>query len=212
MPSERGGTRKSRKPTASSNRKGRYVYMTCGNRASGGTCTNRFRFRLDIAREAVMEQVSEALFSPEAVEALKKTLARLVAERLATRDEEVERLEEQKAACRRKVSAVMQLMMEAKERGDETDDLWAEELAKQKASLEALEEREKELRVGPRLDLSRLTRVVAQAVERQKEGLARVKEPEMIRDALRVLVGEIEARPDGRVPGVQHKPRQPAGD
>lgn len=72
---------------------------------------------------------------------------------------------------------------------DETEELSHAELGKIKGDRDALAEREKELRVGPGLDLSRLTRVVAQAVKRQREGLARVKEPEPIRDALRAPGG-----------------------
>ena len=45
----------------------------------------------------------------------------------------------------------MVLMPEAKERGDETGKLWADGLAKQKANLQALREREKELCIAPAL-------------------------------------------------------------
>ena len=71
--------------------------------------------------------------------------------------------------------------MEAKERGADTDDLWAEELAKQQANLKALEERETELRVGQRLDISRLTRVVARLIGNREPGATRL-ERVLIRD------------------------------
>ncbi len=183
----------------SKNSKGHYIYMTCGARQTGGTCKNSFRFRMDLVRDEMIRQVCEDIFSPEAIDRMRKTITRLAAERLATKDADLEHLEEQKAACQKKISAVMQLMVEAKERGDETDDLWADELGKLKANLAALEEREKELNIGPRLDLSRLTRAIQKTICRQKDGLLGAREPEMVRDGLRLFVGEVEAYPDGRL-------------
>lgn len=57
---------------------------------------------------------------------------------------------------------------------DETGELRHAELGKIKGNRDALAEREKELRVGPRLDLSRLTRAVGEAIERHKEGPLRM--------------------------------------
>lgn len=184
---------------ASTNAKGRYVYMACGNRASGGSCDNSFRFRHDFVKAEVMRQLSEILFTPEATAALKKSITELAIKRLETKDAESQDLEARKAACQRKASAIMALMVEAKERGDETDELWNEELAKQQANLKALQKRVEELETGPRLDIAHLTRVVEQAIERQRRGVIEVKEPERIRNALRVLVGRIVAHPDGRL-------------
>ena len=184
---------------ASANKKGRYVYMTCGNRASGGTCTNRFRFREDIVREELATRLDEVLLSETATDALKKTIKRLVLAQLEGRDAHLEAIEEQRRDCRRRMDAVKKLMVDAVTRGDGTDEVWHEEMAKLKESLDALAEREKELRIGPRLDFSELNRIVDEAVAEQREGLLEVEDAEKVRDALRVLVGRLEAHRDGRL-------------
>ncbi len=161
----------------SNNSKGRYVYMQCGGRNSGGPCDNAFRFRLDIVQVELMRRLADVLFTPETEQALKATITKLAMQRLATKDAELARLDEMRASTERKVEKIMALMLEAAERGDRTDELWARELAKHKASLDALTEREAELTVGPRLDLAHLERVVEQAMRDQKAGLLDVKEP-----------------------------------
>ena len=77
--------------------------------------------------------------------------------------------------------------------------MWHGELAKLKGNPDALAERDKELRIGPRLDFCELNRIVDEAVAEQHESLLDIEEPEKIRGALRVLVGRVEAHADGRL-------------
>jgi DNA invertase Pin-like site-specific DNA recombinase len=184
---------------ASTNRKGRYVYMTCGSRATGGMCNNSFRFRTDLVEPALLHQLADVLFTAEAKDVLAQAVLRLAAEHLAKKDAALEAVEAQKADIRLQMEPVMRLMKEAAARGDRTDRLWAAELARLNASLEALEEHERELTIGPRLDLGLLSQLVQGAVSRKQDEFARMTDPAEIRESLRVLVGRIEAHPDGRL-------------
>jgi len=183
----------------SKNKKGEYVYMACGGRASGGKCENNFRFRQDIVMPEITAQLSEALFTPESEAALKRSIARLAVEQLQQGETENQEIQERIETTRKRISAIIDLMAEAKERGDATDSLFLDELRKKQGNLAALQARSEELETGPRLDIAHLNRVIESVIERQKNGLLEIKDPESIRKALRVLVGQLIAHPDGTI-------------
>ena len=183
----------------SRNTKGEYVYMGCGARQSGGKCENTFRFRQDIVMPEITAQLSEVLFTPESEAALKRSIARLAIEQLQQGETEKQEIQERITTTRKRISAVIDLMAEAKERGDETDALFLDELRKKQGNLAALQARLEELETGPRLDIAHLNRVIEGIIERQKNGLLEIKDPESIRKALRVLVGQLTAHPDGTI-------------
>jgi site-specific DNA recombinase len=180
----------------STNPRGAYTYYTCGGRQNGGGCGNLFRFRQDIVMGEIMRQLSETIFSADAVEAIKARLVQMVSERMVTGDSELQDIRAQLEARRRVAGGIRRQMVEADLRGDSSAG-WIADLRREESSLAALESREAELQSGPRLDLAHLQRVIEQSMERQRQGIIEVRDPVRLREALRVQIGEITAHPDG---------------
>ncbi len=177
----------------------RYVYMACGARVAGKSCENTFRFREDYLSGELVRQLAGILFAAEAVESLKGTVMRLALERLASVDTEAAETGETIRACERRITHVMKLMLQAEERGDGTKDLWAAELAEQNMRRRRLEKRGSELAQRQRPGVAVISRLVDQAIERQREGLLEIHKPEPLRHALQLLTGGILAHPDRRL-------------
>jgi hypothetical protein len=171
------------------------AYTFCGSVNKGGTCTNRFRFREDLAREDLVRQIGEKILSPEAIEGLKHFLQETGAEKLS--DDQVERTQliARIADHRRRISSTMDTIVAAKKRNDGTDGLWYERLAQENRDLHAMPARQKELESSPEWNMDELVKALDAAVEEQKAGLVDVERPERVRESIRLMAGTIAANP-----------------
>ena len=191
----------------SRNSKGRYVFMTCGNRQSGGTCNNSFRFRLDLILSEMIRTVMREFLTPEATDELKDILWQYLEDEFRKGRDGRREDEATLQSVREKLRHVMDLMLTAKAKGDGTEALWQDQLAQLQRERLAIEERLRKASEASAFDRGRLSSLIDKAAKELREGIIPKAAPEQIRDVLRAMIGNVTAHPDATLTGNT----QPAG-
>ena len=97
--------------------------------------------------------------------------------------------------------AVTELMIGAQMEGRGNADVWQRELAEVEDQRVRLEAERRGLVGGMKDDNDRLGKLIDQALRDYREGLVHADDPDMIREALHLVCGPIQATPDGHLLG-----------
>lgn len=178
---------------------GAYTYFGCGNRTSGGRCTNDFRPREDVLMAEVLRICSEKLLKLEAVEALKATILSQAADRLSENARQAKDLEREISETRRRLDTALESLLSARVAKDGMQDLWDSKTQALRLKLAELEQQRQGLTDLVQLDHARLGRLIEDRIDRHKAALAAVHRPELVRDTLRQIAGVITAKHSQRV-------------
>ncbi len=185
----------------SRNAKGNYVFMTCGNRQSGGTCNNTFRFRLDLVLSEMIGTVIREFLTPEATDELKDILWQFLEDEFRKGRDGRRQDEAALPSVREKMRHVMDLMVTAKANGDGTEALWQDQLAQLQRERLAIEGRQHKASETSAFDRGRLSDLIDRATKELREGITPNATPEQIREVLRAMIGSVTAHPDATLSG-----------
>lgn len=185
----------------SRNSKGNYVFMTCGNRHSGGTCNNTFRFRLDLILSEMIRTVMREFLTPEATDELKDVLWQYLEDEFRKGRDGRREDEATLPSVREKTRHVMDLMIAAKAKGDGTEALWQDHLAQLQRERLTIEERLRKASETSAFDRGRLSGLIDKAAKELREGIIPNATPSQIREVLGAMIGTVTAHPDATLTG-----------
>ena len=174
--------------------------ISCG-RAAGTGCSNRFRFREDIAVLAVIREITERLLAAGRIDNIKAKCVERAAERVAENARRQGAVRTELEDVRKRSLAVADLVVSAKMEGRIAADLWAEQLEDLGARRRHLEQQLDELTAAMKNDHSRLWEYIDRTVEEYRNRLRQAEDPVALRDALRRVCGRIQAMPDHHLVG-----------